>query len=830
MIHTRRTVTIGDVESTIDKDIVLYRGDREVEVEFVLLGNKFEFTNAGNVIKSTNASHGQLVIDTPQGVKLFSEVTPCNEGSVIFVITAEMIDELEEVGLYSFQIRLFDEEQFSRISIPPVNDGIEIRSPLAAEDENNLSDTAVVDKAIVQNRNEEIGPTFNDAGDYNKTQWVKGDVISSGRLNKLEDAIYTIDNNMDEITGYVDTFRESIDTADQTLQADINRVSDRVEEVNRNLSADVADVNRNWNEVRAEMDEFEEEIHTYLINQAHHIIVNSQDELKDALIMAGEKGMDVYLQAGNYKIDSSFIITVNKSFNIYGSNSTLSILDSEKKHSNGLQFNSDNKVAIRIFDIIIDGSSIPQDQFGKHYNDSDFKMCVAMLFNGLDVVELNNVDIQNVWGYGVTFHGFSNVLVKNCRFIEVGGKNSMNDDYDSFGDAIYIGRREGETNVDIINVTAIGKKSSTKLSCGTSNSRVGVTVENLSKNIDVKTTVNIRNSKFMNYNRCLHSEANAGNVLFNISDTYMAGDVIVLSAFVDGGTDVNCDNVVFVRDDGLFGGAKNVFYTCEKVFVKNSFINLNARAPEELLAGVRDAVFIYTTIDGIGEYFIANSTAVFRDCTLYYVKVRDYVNWGSSINFHDCKIVSRDKITTVNSGGSRFFNCSLKNIIDSSTNYYDCYCDYDSTLDLSALQLNSSNFDTVKIDGKDCLGERTTCVYFPRKNTMYRTFKDPIDITTLLPLNLYGHYVILIKGSDGNDIYRLSKGNIGNGFAKGYYYIIATRKPSNNTWIFSDLKSFGNSIYFGYTLSDNILSANHPVNEILIIPKVYTSYLPEFSE
>ena len=199
MIHTRRTVTIGDVESTIDKDIVLYRGDREVEVEFVLLGNKFEFTNAGNVIKSTNASRGQLVIDTPQRVKLFSEVTPCKEGSVIFVITAEMIDELEEVGLYSFQIRLFDEEQFSRISIPPVNDGIEIRSPLAAEDENTSSDTAVVDKAVVQNRNEEVGPTFDDAGDYNKTRWVKGDVISSGRLNKLEDAIYTIDNNMDAL-------------------------------------------------------------------------------------------------------------------------------------------------------------------------------------------------------------------------------------------------------------------------------------------------------------------------------------------------------------------------------------------------------------------------------------------------------------------------------------------------------------------------------------------------------------------------------------------------------------------------------------------------------
>lgn len=139
-------------------------------------------------------------------------------------------------------------------------------------------------------------------------------------LNKLEDAIYTIDNNMDEITGYVDTFRESIDTADQTLQADINRVSDRVEEVNRNLSADVADVNRNWNEVRNEMDAFEDEIWKEVENK---IVVTPRfgpsdsvnKEIKN-LIENAYSGSTIKFPAGNWVIDES--IDIHKPITILG--------------------------------------------------------------------------------------------------------------------------------------------------------------------------------------------------------------------------------------------------------------------------------------------------------------------------------------------------------------------------------------------------------------------------------------------------------------------------------------------------------------------------------
>ena len=197
MIHTIRTVAVGDQESKIDSPIILYRGDREVEVEFTINGSKFTFTNGGNVIKSTNATHGQLVINTPTGENMFSEVTECHDGKVVFVITKEMIDELIEVGFYSFQIRLFDESQVSRVTIPPVLKGIDIRNPIAAEDETNVVDIGLVDYAVVVKDEFEDLSTFLPDGNYNKTEWESKDVISGAKLNKIEDALYNINYNME---------------------------------------------------------------------------------------------------------------------------------------------------------------------------------------------------------------------------------------------------------------------------------------------------------------------------------------------------------------------------------------------------------------------------------------------------------------------------------------------------------------------------------------------------------------------------------------------------------------------------------------------------------
>ena len=138
MIFTNRTITVKRGVSSINEPIILYRGDREVEIRFTLKEEApFMFNKEAdsNIIEVSEAAYGQLVIKTPNDLPaIFSEVTPTSEGEIVFKITGEMIDEITEVGNYSFQIRLFNESMNSRVTLPEVNGGIEIREPIASED------------------------------------------------------------------------------------------------------------------------------------------------------------------------------------------------------------------------------------------------------------------------------------------------------------------------------------------------------------------------------------------------------------------------------------------------------------------------------------------------------------------------------------------------------------------------------------------------------------------------------------------------------------------------------------------------------------------------
>ena len=242
MIHANRIVTVGEQESIIDRPIILYRGDREVEIEFTLVGNEFMFSEEGNVIKSVNASHGQLVLNTPSGEHMFSELAECHEGKVVFIVTKEMIDEFVEVGFYSFQIRLYDSaEMKSRVTIPPVMNGFDIRNPIAAEDEVNIVDQGLVDYARVfkDQSNEELH-TFDWTGAYNKTEWTHHDVITENKLNKIEDALYSINADTKELgVDILNTLDQVKTDADKYVKEHIADVETDIEEFERNLNTDV---------------------------------------------------------------------------------------------------------------------------------------------------------------------------------------------------------------------------------------------------------------------------------------------------------------------------------------------------------------------------------------------------------------------------------------------------------------------------------------------------------------------------------------------------------------------------------------------------------------
>ena len=201
MIFTERKVTVNNDTATIDKNIVLFRGDREVEIRFTVMyeGVKYRKNSGENVIEDVNATYGQMVIqndatETP----VVSLVTPTENGTIIFKFTKEMIDEIPELGTYDFQIRLFDDSQTSRITTPIVNDGILIKEPLSIEEPgSNEVGVATVNTAIVSTS--EPLDVFDENGNYIETEWKNGDIITDSKLNKIEQGISGVNTKLDGI-------------------------------------------------------------------------------------------------------------------------------------------------------------------------------------------------------------------------------------------------------------------------------------------------------------------------------------------------------------------------------------------------------------------------------------------------------------------------------------------------------------------------------------------------------------------------------------------------------------------------------------------------------
>ena len=223
MIFTERTITIRNDSSTMNAPVILYRGDKNVEVRFTLVESPYKYSNRDsiNVIESTDASYAQLVIKTPNDRNpIFGDITAVGQSNVIFMIGYDMIDEIEEVGTYDFQIRLFDADQTSMATIPEVTGGFIIKEPIAKEDTtNNITNSAIVGSAVVTS--DVSIPTFV-GGSYNKTAWYNGTVISRQKLDKIEDGIYeTYELSKDNSS----QIKEKANQKDLNLKADKTDIS-----------------------------------------------------------------------------------------------------------------------------------------------------------------------------------------------------------------------------------------------------------------------------------------------------------------------------------------------------------------------------------------------------------------------------------------------------------------------------------------------------------------------------------------------------------------------------------------------------------------------------
>ena len=185
MIYLERTVTINKGSASIDEPVILYKGDKNVEIQFQIKNNPYKSKT------STVVTYGQLIIDRANADSIFSSISRLSSNKVLFVITGDMIDDLNECGNFDFQIRLFNEDQSSRATLAPIKEGIIIKEPIC---EGDSVDSGSTDESEATEG--EALDIFNEEGNYNKTIWESGDLITTQNLNKVEGAIdYLVDES-----------------------------------------------------------------------------------------------------------------------------------------------------------------------------------------------------------------------------------------------------------------------------------------------------------------------------------------------------------------------------------------------------------------------------------------------------------------------------------------------------------------------------------------------------------------------------------------------------------------------------------------------------------
>ena len=197
MIYTNVTVRINNNgTATSSNKVVLYRGDREVEIQMTLAGNPF-------VVESS--AYAQLIIRRNNAAPIITGIAPLRDSKVILTITEANIDELTEVGSYAYQIRLYDDDMSARVTLPPVENGLEVREPIVDEASGVIGRAMVGYSLISRAFALDDDATFNEYDEYNRTNWVDGDFITDVKMNKIEDALYTINQRVlsNAVSAYV---------------------------------------------------------------------------------------------------------------------------------------------------------------------------------------------------------------------------------------------------------------------------------------------------------------------------------------------------------------------------------------------------------------------------------------------------------------------------------------------------------------------------------------------------------------------------------------------------------------------------------------------------
>ena len=200
MIYKKCIMTINKNNATLDEDIYLFRLDKNIELHFSIVNNRYKFdkSDLNNIIAQTNAAYFQIRLYRSDEIKYTFAIQPTQDGVAILTITDDLINDPIELGEYDFQISLLDADKTSMISMPIVKQQLHVCEPL-------VDNQAIMGRAVLglsSLASGEIKNAFDSEGNYIREIHNDGDILSAQLINKFEEAL---DSNSKAIKNSKDT-------------------------------------------------------------------------------------------------------------------------------------------------------------------------------------------------------------------------------------------------------------------------------------------------------------------------------------------------------------------------------------------------------------------------------------------------------------------------------------------------------------------------------------------------------------------------------------------------------------------------------------------------
>ena len=174
-------VSINQDKTRPNEKMFIYRNDIGVDMYIELTNLTYKFDGSKN-FKFANA-----LFKTPSDIVYTVNNLSVIDGKIKFSFNEEVVSHIQEIGKYELQFQIFDVDK-NRLTIPSYY--FDVKEPLGNTQvnfEEGIIDFAHVDYSyITEDTNVAL---FAVEDGYIKTNWQTGDLITSERMNNIEDGI-----------------------------------------------------------------------------------------------------------------------------------------------------------------------------------------------------------------------------------------------------------------------------------------------------------------------------------------------------------------------------------------------------------------------------------------------------------------------------------------------------------------------------------------------------------------------------------------------------------------------------------------------------------------